>query len=61
MKVNPLHLDLLNQANNIPVILPSSPLEIEGKSVKSFDIQTYKHQKHIKLLYIVIQIAYKQQ
>ena len=33
--MDPLNLDSQNQANNIPVVLPSFPIEI-GKSVRGF-------------------------
>ena len=36
MKVDPLNLETQNQAKNIPVVLPSSPIKIWDKSAKGF-------------------------
>ena len=36
IKVDPLNLESQNQAKNIPVGLPSSPIKIWGKSVQGF-------------------------
>ena len=36
LKVNPLNLEFLNQAKNVPVVLPSSPIKIQGKSANGF-------------------------
>ena len=36
IKVFPLNLESQNQAKNIPVDLPSSPIKIWGKSVQGF-------------------------
>ena len=36
IKVDPLNLDSQSQANNIPLVVPSSPIKIWGKSVLRF-------------------------
>ena len=36
IKVNPIDLKLCNQAKNIPMGLPSSPIKMLGKSVQGF-------------------------
>ncbi len=49
IQVNPLNLELLNKSNNIPVIVPSYPIKIGGKSqgswvfIKHPNKQTDKH------------------
>ena len=50
MKVDPLNLESQNQAKNIPVSLPRSPIKIWGFWELGSDKQTDRQQTEIKTL-----------
>ena len=55
LKVNPLKLKSLNQAKNIPLVLPKSPIKFWGKSVQGLPSH-YQNSKNTTL-YINLDIC----